>query len=222
MWIRTRLVPLVLFCCTALSLLGQQPKQKIENSEQLPVHSYRVPGKASNLLTDDAAFKAVSAALQRDLESDLRDYDIEDKTTLKKYYGSLMEIAVLDGQYDEALSYLQKRNVLEDKPAAKAMAGLLDQPLIDAKKAGAGQARATVEAEFKQRLNAIPYEVVQNEVKGMKRCRFFYYHERITWHGTLGHACRRASGISERGGAFLPSVTDQHCGGPAPYRLSKL
>ena len=66
---------------------------QIENAEQLPVHSYRVPGKASVLLTDDVAFKVFVAELQKDLENDLQNYDIEDKTTLKKYYGPLMQIA---------------------------------------------------------------------------------------------------------------------------------
>jgi len=120
---------------------------KIENAEQLPVHSYRVPGKASVLLTDDAAFKVFVAALQKDLESDLQNYDIEDKTTLKKYYAPLMQIAVLEQRYNDALSYLQKTSALEDKPAAKAMAGMLGQPLIDAKKAGEGQAQVIFEAE---------------------------------------------------------------------------
>ncbi len=125
---------------------------QIENAEQLPVHSYRVPGKASVLLTDDAAFKVFAAALQKDLENDLQNYDIEDKTTLKKYYGPLMQIAILEQRYNDALSHLQKMNMLEDKPAAKAMAGILHHPLIDAKKAGEGQAQVIFEAEFKERL----------------------------------------------------------------------
>src|SRR6267142_4082387 len=148
--------------------LVQQPKKKIENAEQLPVHSYPVPGKASVLLTDDVAFKVFAAELQKDLENDLQNCDIEDKTTLKKYYGPLKQIAILQGRYIDALSYLQKTNALEDKPAAKAMAGMLDHPLIDAKKAGEGQAQVIFEAEFKERLQKLPYEVVQNEVKEMK------------------------------------------------------
>src|SRR5207302_447095 len=88
--------------------------------------------------------------------------------TLKKYYGPLMQIAVLEQRYNDALSYLQKMNTLEDKPAAKAMTGLLHHPLIDAKKAGEGQAQVIFEAEFKERLQKLPYEVVQNEVKEMK------------------------------------------------------
>jgi subtilisin family serine protease len=166
--IHTRLISLALICCAAVSTLGQQAKKKIENAEQLPVHSYPVQGKASTLLTDDAAFKVLVAALQKDLENDLQNYDIEDKTTLKKYYDPLMQIAILQGRYNDALSYLRKKNALEDKPAAKAMAGMLDQPLIDASKAGEAQAQGIFETEFKERLQKLPYEVVQNEVKQMK------------------------------------------------------
>jgi subtilisin family serine protease len=166
--IHTRLISLALICCAAVSTLGQQAKKKIENAEQLPVHSYPVQGKASTLLTDDAAFKVLVVALQKDLENDLQNYDIEDKTTLKKYYDPLMQIAILQGRYDDALSYLRKKNALEDKPAAKAMAGMLDQPLIDASKAGEAQAQGIFETEFKERLQKLSYEVVQNEVKQMK------------------------------------------------------
>lgn len=166
--IQTRLISLASICCAAVSTLGQEPKKRIENVEQLPIHSYAVPGKASVLLTDDAAFQVFLAALQKDLENDLRNYDIEDKATLKKYYSPLMQIAVLEQRYNDALSYLQKTNALEDKPAAKAMAGMLGQPLIDARKAGEGQAQAIFETEFKERVQKLPYEVVQNEVKYMK------------------------------------------------------
>jgi Subtilase family len=166
--IRPRFIALSLICCAAVSAVGQQAKKKIENAEQLPVYSYAVPGKASALLTAAAAFKVFIAALEKDLENDLENYDIEDKTTLKKYSGSLLQIAILQGRYSDALSYLRKRAALEDKPAAKAMAGLLDQPLIDAKEAGGGHAQLIFEAEFKERLQMLPYEVVQNELKEMK------------------------------------------------------
>jgi subtilisin family serine protease len=168
MSIQTRLISLALICCAPALTLGQQAKKKIENAEQLPVHSYQVPGKASALLVDDEAFKVLVAALRKDLENDLQNYDIEDKTTLKKYYVPLMQIAILEGRYDDALSYLKKKNALEDKPAAKAMAGMLDQPLVDAKKAGVGHAEATFETEFRERVQKLPYAVTQNEVKQMK------------------------------------------------------
>jgi hypothetical protein len=84
MSIQTRLISLALISCAAVSTIGQQVKKRIENAERLPVHSYPVPGKASVLLTDDAAFQVFVAAFRKDLENDLQNYEIEDKTTLKK------------------------------------------------------------------------------------------------------------------------------------------
>ena len=137
----TRLVFVAFVFSIVQPALGQQAKKKVETAEQLPVHSYPVSGKASDLLNDDAAFARLTSALQKDLISDLQNYDIEDKSTLKKYYNSLMQIAYLTGDYNEAVSYLEKRDALEDKPAARAMAGLIDQPLIDGAKAERNEPR---------------------------------------------------------------------------------
>ena len=164
----TRFAVIALILLSIHASFGQQPRKKIESSEQLPVHSYPVSGKASSLLTDDAAFAKLAAALQKDLESDLRDYDIQDKTTLKKYFSTLEQIAWSSGRYDDALSYLHKRNELQDKPAAKAMAGILDEPMIDGMKAGPGKAQGVFQSEFAERVQKLPYETVENEVKEMK------------------------------------------------------
>src|SRR6266576_4180450 len=82
MSIQTRFITPPVINCASVGTVGQQAKKKIENAEQLPVHSYPVPGKASVLLTDDVAFKVFVAELQTDLENDLQNYDIEDKTTV--------------------------------------------------------------------------------------------------------------------------------------------
>jgi hypothetical protein len=164
----TRLVLVAFVFSIIQPALGQEAKKRVEAADQLPVHSYAVSGKASDLLNDDAAFVKLTSALQQDLITDLRDYDIEDKTTLKNYYNSLMQISYLDGNYDEARSYLQKKSALEDKPAAKAMAGLIEQPLIDGAKAGTEQAQRIFESEFAERVRKLPYETVQNEVKAQK------------------------------------------------------
>ena len=172
----TRLVLVAFVYSIVQPALGQQAKKKVESADQRPVHSYPVSGKASDLLSDDAAFAKLTSALQKDLISDLQNYDIEDKSTLKKYYNSLMQIAYLTGRYDEALSYMQKRNALQDKPAAKAMAGLIcelgyceiDRPVIDGAKEATEQAQRAFEAEFAERVRKLPYETVQNEVKQQK------------------------------------------------------
>jgi len=144
---------------------GQHSKNRVETADQLPIHSYPLASKASDLLNNDAAFAKLASALQTDILGDLRDYDIEDKATLKRYYGSLMQISYLNGHYDEALSYLHERSALEDKPVARAMAGYIDHPVIDAAKAGPEQARKVFESEFAERVQKLPYDTVRNELK---------------------------------------------------------
>ena len=69
MSIQTRFITPSVISCAAVGTVGQQAKKRIENAEQLPVHSYPVPGRASVLLTDDVAFKGFVAELQKDLEN---------------------------------------------------------------------------------------------------------------------------------------------------------
>jgi hypothetical protein len=157
----------LIFCCVQATQ-GQLAKKKIESSDQLPVHSYPISGKASSLLTNDAALATLAASLEKDLEGDLRDFDIQDKATLRGYYASRQDTAFFAGRYDDALSYLRKKNALQDKPVAKAMAGLFDQPAIDARKAGSAQANHIFEAEFAERLKNLPFEIVQDELKSAK------------------------------------------------------
>ena len=168
MRVATRLVLVAFLFAITQPAFSQQAKKKVETTAQLPVHGYPISGKASDLLKDDAAFAKLTSALQKDLISDLQHYDIEDRATLIKYYGCLMQMAFLTGRYNEALSYLRQRNALEDKPAARAMAGLVDQPLIDGAKAGTEQAQKIFESEFAERVRMLPYETVQNEVKQQK------------------------------------------------------
>ena len=160
--IRFFLVPL---CCFTLAGFGQQTKQKIKSADELPAHSYHIPVKASDLLADDATFKTLSVALQPDLEADLRQFDIQDKGTLKSICESLMYIAIWEGQYDKATSYLQRLKELGEKPSEKAMSGLMELPIIEAKRTGQAQAQATFEAHFKQRLNALDYQLVKTDLQ---------------------------------------------------------
>jgi subtilisin family serine protease len=160
----TRLVLCAFLFAIIQPAFSQQAKKKLETAEQLPVHSYPLSGKASDVLNNDVAFARLTSALQKDLINELQTYDIEDKSTVKSYYNSLMQIACLDGHYDEALSYLQKGNALEDKPAAQAMAGLVEEPLINAAKART-EPQKVFETEFADRVKKLPYDTVQSAVK---------------------------------------------------------
>src|SRR5687768_12373955 len=72
-------------------LRAQEPERptriRIETADQLPRHTYPVPGTATALVEDDARFAELAARLETDLEADLANYEIADRATLKEYYG---------------------------------------------------------------------------------------------------------------------------------------
>jgi hypothetical protein len=59
-------------------------KKKVSNQSDLPRFTYPMTGPASDLVQADAAtFNAFAAKVKADLDSIFRDYDIEDKATLR-------------------------------------------------------------------------------------------------------------------------------------------
>ena len=142
-------------------------KIKIEKLDDLPRHTYQIDIPAVDLLTNDAALHELAGALQRDLLSDLDTYEIPDKTTLKNYYATLGVIALLDGRYDDYRDTLAKRKALEDKESLRLMMGLFPSAYVEAKEAG-GDLATAFEAKFRERVNALPYEAVEAQVKQAK------------------------------------------------------
>jgi subtilisin family serine protease len=150
------------------ALAGDAPRKKIERADQLPTRAYPLPMKPSALIQDAAATDALAAALRKDLEADLRDYDIEDKATRISYLGALTQIAVLQGRLDDALALSAQTRDLQEKPALKLLTGLLLRPLVASKRApGAARAETYLQA-LRKELAALPYEQVQAELKSMK------------------------------------------------------
>jgi hypothetical protein len=84
---------------SAQALPTQQARQRIETADQLPRHSYAIPAPARALLDDSARFAALARQLEADLRADVATYDIQDRATLKSYYGSLSDLALLRGDY---------------------------------------------------------------------------------------------------------------------------
>ncbi len=72
-----------------------------------------------DLLTSDKAFAPFAAKVRGDLEGVLRDYDIQDKTTLQSIETTLMSLDFQEGKSDSALARLARIRELEEKPEAK-------------------------------------------------------------------------------------------------------
>ncbi|MDH4156134.1 MAG: S8 family serine peptidase [candidate division Zixibacteria bacterium] len=143
-------------------------KIKIEKLDDLPRHVYKISVDAVDLSKDDAALTKLIKEVKADLESDLETYEIQDKTTLKSYYGNLGIIAMLEGRYDDCLHFLELRRELEDKEAARLTAGLFSQAYIRAVQSGARDRTAAIKKEYRALVLALPYKTVEAEMKSAK------------------------------------------------------
>ena len=145
-------------------------KKKVTSQADLPRFSYAITGTASGLVqADDGTFNAFAAKVRADLDSVLRDYEIDDKATLRTLLSVKLDLQELAGEYKGGLETVAALRALQQKPAAKLFAFLYTrarlQAAIDAK---ATQGPAYEEAfakYFREAIDPLPWDVVQDSVK---------------------------------------------------------
>ena len=170
-----------LFVCAALSLLevgtftafGQTQKKVVRSEADLPRFNYPIPGTATQLLTsDDATFNAFAETVRRDVDSVLNDYDIEDHATMRGLLGVKLNLEILAGQNQQALSTIDRLRAVQDKPDAKLTSGLLITAMIDAEKQSGETSGSAYEADFQKdyaaELKPLPWAVVSENLKQAK------------------------------------------------------
>lgn len=138
-------------------------RKPVQTADDLPRHTYKVEGKASEFVLSGAPFKAFMQRVRADLESDLAAFDIKDPTTLQQYYATLQAAAMIDGRIDDAVGYVEKIRAVETKEAQRIFSGTVLLSLQAAKKAG-GDASATDAAfrkDLEARLRAMPWDKVR-------------------------------------------------------------
>jgi subtilisin family serine protease len=149
-------------------------KPKITKLDDLPRHTYPVSGTVMDILNDDAKFTALADQVRADTEKDLTDYDIEDKTTLKRLKGSLLVIAIVQNRDDDARKLIAEMKDLEDKQSLKLTTGLMAltrfdvQDKLGSKNYGDPAFQKAFQDELTARASALPYGVVQDELKSIK------------------------------------------------------
>lgn len=157
----------------ALLLAAGQPalaaeKIRIEKADDLPRHTYTIDRPAVELLQDEGAVSTLAAEVRGDLEADLATYEIPDKTTLQTYYNDLRTIAFIEGRYDDAEALLEKARALDDKEASRLTMGHVTLALMEAERSGAADLGAAFERELAAIVQAMPYDVVQDNIKQTK------------------------------------------------------
>jgi subtilisin family serine protease len=151
-----------------VQLPAQDARIRITTADELPRHTYPVPESAARLVEDDAQFAALAARLTADLRGDLDRYEIADRATLKQYYSTLGTLALLDGRLDVALAYADSVRDVEDKPALRALAGTLERALAAAARGTPAEREQLFRTAFREEIVALPYAVVQAELKSQK------------------------------------------------------
>ncbi len=169
---RTRLIaPLACLLIPAL-LLAQAPKKKIARAADVPQFQYSISGKVEDLVKSDEAFRPFAAQVRRNVESVLRDYEIDDAGTRRGLLGVLALLDLLEGHDADARKRLAEIKALEEKPAAKALSGIIINAILDARRdvhdRNSPAYRQAVYAALKRTLEGLPFDVVQNDLKGIK------------------------------------------------------
>lgn len=154
---------------------AQNPKKKVVSAADLPRFSYDVPENLTDLLTDDAAYKIFAAKVRVNLETVLRDYEIEDKTTLKNIQTTLAELDLQENRLDSALERYASARGFETKPELKYFPLFLEEEIIAKaqKKSGAATGEkflAALRTVLADTLAALPASVFQ----GVKEYKYFY------------------------------------------------
>jgi len=146
-------------------------KIPVKSADDLPRHTYTIPGTVSELLQSDEQFAALAKAVRADVEADLARYEIQDATALQRLYGVVLNLNLLEGRFEAVSGDVARLRELETKEAKKLTTGLVAEAYVAARKRAAGnddEFRTALRQELLRRLRELPWEVVGDELKQRK------------------------------------------------------
>jgi len=155
----------------AVTGLSDQPKRAVQSEADLPRVVYPVTGSVSTLLqSEDSVFASKVKQAGADLDALFADYDIQDKATLISMLTAKLSLQELGGEDAAGLETIAKLRELQSKPDLKLTVALFDEAILKARqtgKKGAGYEQE-VESIYREAVNALPWEVVQDVVKSAR------------------------------------------------------
>ncbi len=147
-------------------------KKKITSIDELPRYTYEIPGTVKELITSREAFTPFAAGVRADIEEMLATYEIEDKTTLRNYYGLLVALDMLERDYDKAVAGIERVRQLQEKPANRLTTGLINRSIIRAhQEVGDTDTvvfKQTFSRHLSQLIEKLPWEIVQERIEELK------------------------------------------------------
>jgi subtilisin family serine protease len=168
-------LPALMLSC-ALAAVAPTPATGADTGERtvitrlsdLPTHTYPMTVKPSVMVRDPEAVAALAAAIEKDVRADLAAYDIQDVTAVRRMHGSLLTIAMLKGDNAEARKQVEIVRGMQEKASAKLTSGRITEAVIAAREGPAGAFDTTLRTRLQGALEALPWEVVQDDLQGTK------------------------------------------------------
>jgi len=165
---------MILSCVLFIAGHAQTVAKKVVATEaDLPRFSYPVTGDVQQLLNlspDD--FAKFARPIRSDIESTLRDYEIQDHAAHRTLLEAQMDLQLLSGENSDALKTIDEIRALEDKPVARLTAGLNEQAIAQSRSAHPGTAGDTCPAGYQdayaKSVDALPWPVVGEYMKEEK------------------------------------------------------
>ena len=98
---------------------GQPAKQKITREADVPRFQYTMGGAVEDLIKSESAFRPFAAQVRKNVESVLRDFDIEDAATRRGLLNTLASLDLREDRDDDARKKLDEIRALEEKRGAR-------------------------------------------------------------------------------------------------------
>jgi subtilisin family serine protease len=157
----------LLILLVPMALSQSSGKKKVSNQSDLPRFTYSMSGPASDLVqTDAATFNAFSAKVKADLDSIFRDYDIEDKATLRGLLSARLNLQQAAGENQLALETIESLGKVAEKPADNLIANVAIKPTLEAaiktNSASGPVFEQAYRKYFREALDAIPLDAGWN------------------------------------------------------------
>jgi subtilisin family serine protease len=178
-------------------------KPVITKLSELPTHTYPMSAKPSVMVRDPAAVRALAGAIARNVRSELAGYDIKDTTAVRRLHGTLLTVAMLQGDDAEALKQVAIVRGMQEKPAARLISGRITEALVAAQRGPAADFDATLRSHLEKALGALPWDVVQDELKSAKA-----YLEYISEGLVIGGLENSLDPPAEQAGALSQQLAD--------------
>jgi len=142
-------------------------KKVVMQITDLPQRQYPLELKPSEAHQNPEVFAKLMAQVKQDIEADLREFDVQEPRIALQLYGTLANIAILEGRLDDAQANYDTMKTLEANKSVKPLMGIVMISAVKAMRDANNDpviAGPRFKADLDNKLRALPWTVVGEQV----------------------------------------------------------